>query len=83
MQETLKPSLMKQGANHPKKRGNSLCGAENEPENLAEQLGQITEQLATKNRRSKRIWKTVKWVLITIVILILLLMVLNYLVYHG
>ena len=52
--------------------------AEHESDMLSEQLGRIAEQLAIKNHRSKRIWRTVKWVLVTIIVLILLLMVLNF-----
>ena len=39
---------------------------------LAEQLSRINEQLAIKNRRSRRIWKIVGWILIAVVILLLL-----------
>ena len=40
---------------------------------VAEQLAKISEQLAIKNRRSKRIWKIVAIVLLTILALNLLL----------
>lgn len=40
---------------------------------VAEQLAKISEQLAIKNRRSKRIWKIVGIVLLTILVLNLLL----------
>ena len=40
---------------------------------VAEQLAKISEQLAIKNRRSKRIWKIVGIVLLTILALKLLL----------
>ena len=40
---------------------------------VAEQLAKISEQLAIKNRRSKRIWKIVGIVLLTILALNLLL----------
>lgn len=39
---------------------------------LAEQLSRINEQLAIKNRRSRRIWKIAGWILIAVVILLLL-----------
>lgn len=42
---------------------------------VAEQLAKISEQLAIKNRRSKRIWKIVGIVLLTILALNLLLAV--------
>ena len=42
---------------------------------VAEQLAKISEQLAIKNRRSKRIWKIVGIVLLTILALNLLLVI--------
>lgn len=39
---------------------------------VAEQLSRINEQLAIKNRRSRRIWKIAGWILIAVVILLLL-----------
>lgn len=44
---------------------------------VAEQLAKISEQLAIKNRRSKRIWKIVGIVLLTILALNLLLAILG------
>lgn len=45
---------------------------------LVEQLSRINEQLAAKNRRARRIWKTVAIVLIAAVVLQLALIVFSY-----
>jgi putative transcriptional regulator len=42
---------------------------ENETRDVAEQLSRINEQLATKNRRSRRIWKAVAIILAVIVLI--------------
>lgn len=59
-----------------------LLGAEIEVEKnnneVVEQLAKINEQLIIKNRRSKRIWKTVGIILIIIIVFQLLLLVLSY-----
>ena len=51
----------------------SKIETENENENVtndvAEQLSRINEQLAMKNRRSRRIWKTIVIILATIFLL--------------
>lgn len=44
---------------------------------VAEQLGKISEQLAIKNRRSKKIWKTLGLVLLIVVLLNVILAVIN------
>lgn len=44
---------------------------------LAEQLARISEELASRNRRSRRIWRIVLWVLVGWLGLNLLLMVLG------
>lgn len=44
---------------------------------IAEILAKINAQLAEKNRRSKRIWKTLGMVLVGMVILTILLIILN------
>jgi putative transcriptional regulator len=44
---------------------------------VAEQLSRINEQLAIKNRRARRIWKTVAIVFGTIVVMYILLLVFN------
>ncbi len=44
---------------------------------VAEQLAKISEQMAIKNRRSKRIWKTVGIILLAIIVFGILLMILN------
>ena len=43
-----------------------------QPDALAEQLSRINEQLAIKNRRAKRLWKIVTWILGVIAVLIIL-----------
>lgn len=54
-----------------------LLGADIETEKtnneVAEQLSRINEQLAIKNRRSRRIWKTIGIILLTILVLYILL----------
>ena len=44
-----------------------------EPDEIAAQLARINEQLAVKNRRSRRIWRTIAIILIAVVIVNLLL----------
>lgn len=44
---------------------------------VAEQLAKISEQMAIKNRRSKRIWKTVGIILLAIIVFGILLVILN------
>lgn len=44
-----------------------------EPDEIAAQLARINEQLAVKNRRSRRIWRIVAIILIAVVIVNLLL----------
>jgi putative transcriptional regulator len=48
---------------------------ENETRDIAEQLSRLNEQLAIKNRRSRRIWKGVAIVLAMIVLVNLLIAV--------
>ena len=59
-----------------------LLGTEIEVEKnnneVVEQLAKINEQLIIKNRRSKRIWKIVGIILITVVVFNILLIVLSY-----
>ena len=50
---------------------------------VAQQLARINEQMAIKNRRAHRIWKTVAIVLITSVVLITVLTVLNMVDYRS
>lgn len=56
-----------------------LLGAEinTEKDNneIAEQLSRINEQLAIKNQRSRRVWKIVGFVLLTIILCILILII--------
>ena len=42
---------------------------------MIEQLSRINEQLAIKNRRAKRLWKIVAWILGAIAALIILSLV--------
>jgi len=44
---------------------------------VAEQLSRINEQLAAKNRRSRRIWRTVAIVIISFIAISILLILLN------
>ncbi|MDO4370764.1 MAG: helix-turn-helix transcriptional regulator [Clostridia bacterium] len=50
---------------------------EDDPNAVAEQLAKISEQMAIKNRRSKRIWKTVGIILLAIIVFDILLVILN------
>jgi len=45
---------------------------------LVEQLTRINEQLAIKNRRARRIWRTIAGVLIALLVSIILIIVLGY-----
>jgi len=45
---------------------------------LVEQLARINEQLAIKNRRTRRIWRTIAGVLIALLVSIILIIVLSY-----
>ena len=58
-----------------------LLGAKIEGEQeigaVAEQLSRINEQLAIKNRRSRRIWKTVAIILIAFLVILILLIIFN------
>lgn len=47
---------------------------ENDASDVAEQLSRINEQLAIKNRRSRRIWKIVAIILAVIVLVNILLL---------
>ena len=64
-----------------------LLGVEIEMEKsnneVVEQLAKINEQLIIKNRRSKRIWKIVGIILVTVVVLNILLIVLSYSVFEN
>ena len=63
-----------------------LLGARIEDEKeinaVAEQLSRINEQIAKKNRRTHRIWKTVTIVFLTIVALCLFLFIIGVVAYH-
>ena len=62
-----------------------LLGADIETEKtnneVAEQLSRINEQLAIKNRRSRRIWKTIGIILLTILVLYILLAIAGLVIY--
>ena len=62
-----------------------LLGADIETEKtnneVAEQLSRINEQLAIKNRRSRRIWKTIGIILLAILVLYILLAVAGIVLY--
>ena len=51
-----------------------------EPDDIARQLARINEQLAVKNRRSRRIWKTVAAILIAVLVINLVIIAANALV---
>ena len=61
---------------------NQLLGAaevsEKENDAIVEQLARINEQLAVKNRRSRRIWKIIAWALTGIVGLYMVLLILSF-----
>ena len=50
---------------------------EDDPNAVAEQLAKISEQMAIRNRRSKRIWKTVGIILLAIIVFDILLVILG------
>lgn len=50
---------------------------------VAQQLSRINEQLAIKNRRSRRIWKTVLWVFAAFVLFNILLVVMSLVSYDS
>lgn len=54
--------------------GKEVSGEENKDE-VAIQLAKISEQLAIKNRKSKRIWKAVGIILLVIIVFNILLMI--------
>ena len=52
-------------------------------EDIAEQLSRVNEQLAIKNRRSHRIWKTLAIIIAIIVAIIILLFIVSLFTYMG
>lgn len=52
--------------------GEAATTTEEKPDAMIEQLSRINEQLAIKNRRAKRLWKIVAWILGAIAVLIIL-----------
>ena len=52
--------------------GEAETATEEKPDAMIEQLSRINEQLAIKNRRAKRLWKIVTWILGVIAVLIIL-----------
>ena len=57
--------------------GEAETATEEKPDAMIEQLSRINEQLAIKNRRAKRLWKIVAWILGAIAALIILCLVFN------
>ena len=55
--------------------GEAGTATEEKPDAMIEQLSRINEQLAIKNRRAKRLWKIVAWILGAIAALIILSLV--------
>mgnify|MGYP005955330475 CR=1 FL=1 len=49
---------------------------------VAEQLAKISEQLALKNRRHKRIWKVIGFILLAVIVINMLLVVLGTVTYN-
>ena len=64
-----------------------LLGAEMKQEDsknkVAEQLAKISEQLAIKNRRSKKIWKIIGIILLTIIIAIIIWIALTMIAFNS
>lgn len=54
-----------------------------EPDDIARQLARINEQLAVKNRRSRRIWKAVAAILIAVIIFNVVLIAANAIVMQN
>ena len=52
--------------------GEAEAATEEKPDAMIEQLSRINEQLAIKNRRAKRLWKIVAWILGAIAALIII-----------
>ena len=50
---------------------------------VAEQLSRINEQLVIKNRRSRRIWRTLGIVLISVVVIHVLLIIMGIVAFHN
>lgn len=50
---------------------------------VAEQLSRINEQLVIKNRRSRRIWRTLGIVLISVVVIRVLLIIMGIVAFHN
>lgn len=53
-------------------------GNEDTVTDIAEQLSRINEQLAIKNRRSHRVWKTIAIVVVAVILLNILLMIFSF-----
>ena len=49
---------------------------------VSEQLAKISEQLALKNRRRKRIWKVIGFILLAVIVINMLLVVLGTVTYN-
>lgn len=53
--------------------GDTAAAPVSEPDSVAVQLSRINEQLAIKNRRARRIWKGILWVVIAVAVINILL----------
>ena len=66
--------------------GSELLGSEIKEETnkneVSEQLAKISEQLALKNRRHKRIWKVIGVILLAVIVINMLLVVLGTVTYN-
>ena len=56
---------------------------ETDKNEIAKQLAKISEQLAVKNRRHKRIWKVIGAILLVVIVLNILLVVFGTVTYNG
>lgn len=48
---------------------------ENDNNEIAEQLAKINEQLAIKNRRGKRIWKAIGFIILAVIVITILMII--------
>lgn len=58
-------------------------GNEDTVTDVAEQLSRINEQLAIKNRRSHRIWKTIAIVVVAVILLNILLVIFSFTIFEN
>lgn len=61
----------------------SEINEETDKNEIAKQLAKISEQLAVKNRRHKRIWKVIGAILLVVIVLNIFLVVFGTVTYNG